>query len=92
MKYLIIALLLTGCNIPKTKYVDRVVKVGQCPSEVGLPIEKPTPLLMEGSRATKPNVENLVEMVDRLKRYAETLSLENKRLNDAIKRCKEGEK
>jgi len=92
MKYLLIALLLTGCCTPKKIYVDRFTTVKTCPQVEGIDLTRPEWYGSAGDECSRKNLTALFQTIANLKIYSEGLEVENKRLNDAILRCREGEK
>ena len=90
MKALIIAaFVFAGCATPKTVYVDRVVKVGSCPTVEQFSLTRPRLRLVDGELYNPDNFNLVVKNYFDLISYVEFLELEAKRCFGAVKRCKE---
>ena len=92
MKYLLVALLFTGCCKPKPIYVDRVVKIGTCPQIEAIDLKRPELSLIEGELYNPGNMGLLVKNYIELKNYILLLEFEAGRCQKAVNKCKEGEK
>jgi hypothetical protein len=92
MKYLLLALLLTGCCTPKTVYVDRVVKVGTCPQVERIGLSKLDLSLIEGELYNPGNMGLFVKNYIELKNKYLFLRFEAARCQKAVDKCREGVK